>query len=52
MQMKLKSKEKNFEIYYYVNYLTENYLNNTNDLVLSLELYNKNEYNTKKINLK
>ena len=46
--MKLKSEKKNFNIYYYVENLSEDYFNNTKDFILSPELFNKKEFNTSK----
>ena len=46
--MKLKSEKKNFNIYYYVENLSEDYFNNTKDFILSPELFNTKEFNTSK----
>ena len=48
IKMKLKSEKKNFNIYYYVENLSEDYFNNTKDFILSPELFNKKEFNTSK----
>ena len=48
IKMKLKSEKKNFNIYYYVENLSEDYFNNTKDFILSPELFNTKEFNTSK----
>ena len=50
IKMKLKSDKNNFNIYYYIDYLSEDYLNNKYDLIFSPENYNKNEYTSDTIN--
>ena len=48
IKMKLKSEKKNFNIYYYVENLSEDFFNNTKDFILSPELFNTKEFNTSK----
>ena len=49
IRMKLKSDKSNFVVYYYFDYLPEDYLNNTNDVLLSPDIFNKKEFTTEAI---
>ena len=50
IKMGIKSEKENLDIYYYIDYLSKDYLNNTDDLILSPEIFNKKEYSKEKIN--
>jgi len=50
IKMEFISEKNNFEIFYYIDYISEKNFNNSDNLLLSPEIFNKKEFTSNKIN--